>query len=423
MKRKPETTALAVIEPQATDVALPEDLIAKARDYASKSRSERTLDAYQRWFAKFVTWCDANRQSPMPASPATVAGYITWLASGQDQNKPMAVTSINVAISAVMFAHRKNGHTLDLKLPQFEEIWAGIRREIAKTRTIKKARPIMGEDLREMLELLRPEVPREARDAAILALGWSGALRRSELVALDLEKIGTKGARGFVTIDERGATITLMTSKASQETAETVVIPRDFTPISCRAIENWIRVGDIKHGSPMFRGVKGRGWSLNPQSGYTGVTWSTAQEKWQVVAIKDGKRKSLGTFADAYEAHVAYCTYMELKPSRKIDKGIAEQRLSDRDVSRIIKSRIKMLVMAREKDKGRKKLSKDDIAALVAKFSGHSMRSGYATTAASKGISIPRIKSQTRHKGDSMVMGYIREVDKYKSSGLDGVGV
>lgn len=426
--RKPKattSTAVTVLETHSTDLALPADLIGKAKDYEAKSRSERTIKEYQKWFAKFVRWCDANSRSPIPASPETLSGFITWLASGQDKARPLAIASINVAVAAIKFAHRAGGHVLDTDHPRLQAIWSGIRREIAKTRTVKQVRPILGEDLREMLEMLRPDVPREARDAAILALGWSGALRRSELVALDLERIGTEGARGFITIDDRGITITLMTSKASQEAAETVIIPRQFTPFSCRAIENWIKVGEVKSGTPLFRGVKGPGWSVNlPQSGYKGVTWNARQNKWQVVTQdENSKRKFLGYHVKAWDGHVAYCKYKGLTPSRVIDKAIAEQRIHPTSVAVMIKSRIRMLVEARNADRSRKKMTREEIADVVAKFSGHSMRAGYATTAADKGMSIHRIKSQTRHKGDAMVMGYVRIADKYKSSGLDGVGV
>jgi site-specific recombinase XerC len=424
-KPKAASTALTVAETPSTDLALPADLIGKAKDYAAKSRSERTLTEYRKWFAKYVGWCDANGRTPMPASPETLAGFMTWLASGQGAAKPMASASISVAVSAIKFAHRTANHVLDTDHPGVQSIWTGIRREIAKTRTTRRVRPIMAEDLREMLEMLRPDVPREARDAALLALGWSGALRRSELAALDLERPCADGkSHGFIAIDDRGITITLMTSKASQDTAQTVVIPRDFTPISCRVIENWVRVGTIKPGSPLFRGVKGRGWSLNPQSGYTGVTWSKTEDKWIVVVrTKDRKSKHLGYFVDPYEGHVAYCKHLGLTPTRRKDNAVSEQRIDPSSIAVMIKSRIRMLVEARNAEKSRKKMSKEDIDTLTKAFSGHSMRVGYVTSAAGKDVSNHRIKQQTRHKTDTMLSVYVREVDKYKKSGLDGVGV
>ena len=63
------------------------------------------------------------------------------------------------------------------------------------------------EDLRELLRGLRLNIPADARDAALLSLGWAGALRRSELVGLDRQKMGgpaTNGRTGWIEIDDRG---------------------------------------------------------------------------------------------------------------------------------------------------------------------------------------------------------------------------
>jgi hypothetical protein len=50
----------------------------------------------------------------------------------------------------------------------------------------------------------------DARDAALLVLGWAAALRRSELVGLDWQKLGA--GSGYVEILERGLVVTLPTS-------------------------------------------------------------------------------------------------------------------------------------------------------------------------------------------------------------------
>jgi integrase len=39
------------------------------------------------------------------------------------------------------------------------------------------------------LKGLRANIPADARDGALLALGWAGALRRNELVSLDWQEI------------------------------------------------------------------------------------------------------------------------------------------------------------------------------------------------------------------------------------------
>jgi integrase len=123
----------------------------------------------------------------------------------------------------------------------------------------------------------------------------------------------------------------------------------------------------------------------------------------------------------AREALVIWASKAGLKPGepvfRPIDRRhiISADRLTDRSVSRIIKSRVRALAFLR----GRSESEADELVAL---FSGHSMRAGYATSAAAKDVPSYRIQQHTRHKSAQMVAGYIREADKWSKSGLKGVG-
>ena len=49
-----------------------------------------------------------------------------------------------------------------------------------------------------------------------------------------------------------------------------------------------------------------------------------------------------------------------------------------------------------------------------AEFSGHSLRSGLATSAAELCASIPRIMETTRHKSVDTVVRYVRRVDLFE---------
>ena len=93
---------------------------------------------------------------------------------------------------------------------------------------------------------------------------------------------------------------------------------------------------------------------------------------------------------------------------------ISNERLTDRSVARVVKSRVKELV----KQRGRIVAEAEELVDLI---SGHSLRAGYATSAAAR-MPAYRIQSHTRHKSAEVVAGYIREADKWTKSGLDGVG-
>ena len=58
-----------------------------------------------------------------------------------------------------------------------------------------------------------------------------------------------------------------------------------------------------------------------------------------------------------------------------------------------------------------------------ARFSGHSLRSGLATSAAAAGVSERSIMNQTGHKSVVMVRKYIREGSLFRDNAAAGVGL
>ena len=91
-------------------------------------------------------------------------------------------------------------------------------------------------------------------------------------------------------------------------------------------------------------------------------------------------------------------------------QNISAERLTDRSVPRIVKDLVKQ--------RGRSEEEADELVKLI---SGHSLRAGYATSAAARNMPAYRIQSHSRHKSAHVVAGYIREADKWTKSGLDGV--
>jgi integrase len=343
--------ALVPLPHNGAEIALPTSLVERAKDYMAEALSERTREAYSRWWRVFAGWCDRHGRQALPASPGTVAAWLTALADGTDTGRPLARASINQALAAVTLAHRNAGHAFDRKHRVISMTWSGISRVKAMTEVERQAAPVVSADVRDLLAMLRTERNIGRRNAALLSLGWGAALRRSELVGLDWEQLGT--GTGFVRIDERGILITLARSKASQDKAETVVIPRADLPEACDALEAWAQRASLQPGEPIFRNVNNR--------------------------------------------HV-----------------IAAERLTAQSVSRIVKKAMRDLARSRGKTKAEAK-------ELVRRFSGHSLRAGYATSAAAADVPALRIQQHTRHKSADMVARYVRESDKWSKSGLKGV--
>jgi integrase len=148
------------------------------------------------------------------------------------------------------------GHALDRKHPVIAETWRGISRKKVRTETLRQAQPLTPSDLRHMLSDLgraASKLPADARDAALLALGWSAALRRSELVGLDWEKVST--GTGTLCLDERGLVVVLKTSKSSQTEAASVVVPCPEMPTACAAVKTWATLAALQPGEPVFRAI------------------------------------------------------------------------------------------------------------------------------------------------------------------------
>jgi integrase len=89
----------------------------------------------------------------------------------------------------VILCHRDAGYLLDRKHAAIARVWKGICNTKARQETVRKAKPLLAEDLRALIDGLDQRIASGARDAALLALGWAAALRRSELVSLDWQQL------------------------------------------------------------------------------------------------------------------------------------------------------------------------------------------------------------------------------------------
>ena len=126
---------------------------------------------------------------------------------------------------------------------------SGIRREHG-TRPLRKAAPLELDPLARLLEPIDTATLAGQRDRALLLLGFAAALRRSELVALDVEDLELDPARGLK--------IVIRKSKSDQDQAGTqVAVPyaRARNRCAVRALHAWLEAASIHHG-PVFRQMR-----------------------------------------------------------------------------------------------------------------------------------------------------------------------
>jgi integrase len=313
--------------PAAHDLAATAE---RARGYAHQSRAPSTRRSYAIAWTDFCRWCDARGLTPLPAAPETVG---LFLADRAQTHRP---ASLRLRLVAIGQAHRLQGHSLDPRHPAVREVWAGIRRQHGTAP--RQATAATSEVLRDALrELARRPGLRALRDRALLLVGFAAALRRSELVALDLADVRSV---------PEGLVLTLRRAKTDQEGAGTeVALPHGQHALTCpvRAVQTWLEAAGISEGAVF------------------------------VSVTKDGRATTT--------------------------------RLSDRDVARVVKA----AVAAAGYD--------------PAGFAGHSLRAGFATSAARAGVPEHAIMQQTRHRSAAVLRGYVRRGGLFRDNAASKVGL
>lgn len=210
-------------DPAADELA---DHAFKADAFQAQARTANTRRAYRASFADYAGWCQRLGLEPLSADPQLIGMYLAGLPERQ-----FKYATIRMRLSAIAAAHRAAGLALDLKDPRIARVMEGIARSVG-TRTVG-SKPVLADELASMLRAL-PETPLGARDRALLIIGFGAAMRRTELVALDLDD---------VSVTDTGLKVLIRFSKTDQVGAgEEVGIHRSGDSKLCpvRALDAWL---------------------------------------------------------------------------------------------------------------------------------------------------------------------------------------
>lgn len=214
-------------------------LAADAIDYARQSRAPATLKAYQSDWRLFEEFCSSHGLEALPAEPSTVALFVTKFA---ETHRP---SSIQRKLAAISVAHKAAGALSPIAAEIVRSTMAGVRR--AKGMAKAQKSPIRARHLREGLTLMRRDT-KGIRDTAIILVAYAGALRRSEVVSLNLSD---------VQFSPEGVVLILTRSKTDQDGSGVKVAIKtgnraDTCPV--RALTSWIETAGISEGA-LFRPV------------------------------------------------------------------------------------------------------------------------------------------------------------------------
>lgn len=240
-----DASPLPTLEPKAAEhhAMRFEDLGAKVSELVEKSMAGNTRRAYRADWEDFVRWCEKYRRLAMPASPDTVAYYLA------DRSQRLKTSTLSRRLATIAEAHRAAGLESPNKHARVKLVWAGIRREKGSAQAHMK--PTLTRHIRLMVKHL-PDTLLGIRDRALILLGYAGAMRRSDLVGLDITDLA---------LADEGLVIVIKRGKTDQEgEGRKVGIPRGEHPETCpvRAVQAWIEEAGIDEG-PLFRSVNKHG--------------------------------------------------------------------------------------------------------------------------------------------------------------------
>ena len=316
--------SLVIADPDTLPATLGPEL-EEAAGYARAEKAAATRRAYRSDFALFRSWCETKHISALPAAPETVAAYLAG-----EANRGTKASTIGRRLAAIRYAHKIVGHEPPTNAEVVKATQRGIRRT-AGSASSRKA-PATADKIVAMVGKAGDDV-KGLRDRALLLLGFAGAFRRSELVALDIADLQ---------FCDGGLRVVIRKSKTDQEgQGATIAIARGSIACPVEAVRAWIRTGGIVDG-PLFRPV-----------------------------TRTGK--------------------------------ISARRLSARAVAELVKAYARRAGLK------------------AADFSGHSLRSGFLTSAAARGASIFKMMDVSRHKSIDTLRGYVRDAEMFRDHAGTGL--
>ena len=235
------------------------------------SLSANTRRAYAAAWQRFVTYCDEHGIHPLTVAPDDVARFLARIASvprspraTTKQGEPLALGTIRIILAAINRKFRDENKPSPAADPQVARVLQGLARMLPQG--ARQVRALREFELHRMLMSCddlarqRPYLVRAVRDAAVLALGFGGALRRSEICGLRFSDVEF--------VKEQGLLLHIRRSKTDQPgEGQTIAIPEGDLIAPVKRIRAWLDVSAITTGpllQTLRRGGRLRGRALHP---------------------------------------------------------------------------------------------------------------------------------------------------------------
>ncbi len=229
-------------------------------DLATPDHAPATERAYAHDWADFVAFCDWHELTALPTAAQSLALYLKALETRRSRSPAgiragvagLALPTLRRRLAAIASRHATAG----LESPTDHPLVRKLLRRYSRTRgtSAKKKEPLLIERLPAILMAMPDDLP-ALRDRALLLLGYAGAFRRSELVALDVEQ---------VRFSEKGLYIWIAAAKNDpRRKGRELYVPRlpsgspSGTLCAVAALEIWLKA--VAPAGPVFRTFDLRG--------------------------------------------------------------------------------------------------------------------------------------------------------------------
>lgn len=217
--------------------------MAKSKTYQDAADAPATLRAYASDLKNYEAWCVRHGMGSLPATPEVVGAYLAAAGEGY------AMQTLRRRVAAIARASGVAGHPLDTKHPAIRETLRGIGRTHGSRG--RRSAALTTTELRKLSRVCELGLAGD-RDRALLLTGFAGALRRSELVALDVEHL-TWSSPGVKLLLEKSKT-----DKDGEGAEIMIVVGRHEDTCPVRALRCWLDAAVITTG-PVFRKVNKAG--------------------------------------------------------------------------------------------------------------------------------------------------------------------
>jgi integrase len=306
----------------------------RGNEFTARARSANTWLVCGVAVRGFTAWSEERGHQPLPAAVEVVEDWIVDLARNGRR-----ISTIRTYVGALCTWHRRHGYELRTKM--LLDTLKGIANTSAPP---MRSKPLMAEQLYEILDHLDPADPADVRAGALLSLMLSCALRGTEASALDLGRLGSNRDddinAGFVVIREEGLEVTLTRSKTSRSTAVVMPVPALRMPRTVGWVKRLVEVANLPEGQPLFRSMR-----------------------------KGGRIRS--------------------------------DRLASATITPIVRHCVRQHLMRRGMPSEKALVASLD-------YTSHACRAGFLSSGAAAGTEEWRLRERSRHKSPSVAAGYIR---------------